>query len=1508
MKTRSLIETGMVHWRIVLTLCAVLVAFGAYSFLTMQRQEFPDFTIRQGIVVGVMPGATSKEVEERLTKPIETYLFSFNEVNKKKTYSVSREGQVVVFVELCDQIKGQEAPAFWAKLRHGLNELKAQKLPGQTLALLGNNDFGDTSAVLFTLVAEGRSPRELQKYMEVLESNLRRIDATSKLRSYGAQDEVIHITVSRDRLARYGVRPASVWATLQGLGAAPAPARLDADELEMPVHVSRVLRTEAELGETILLSIPAGPVVRLKDVAEIKREYSHDEASVRYNGKTALVLSIEMQSGNDITAFGDQVDRAIEQTRRELPPGVTIARVADQPHVVRKSVGHFLRDFGLAIAAVILVTALLLPFRVASVAAISIPVSVAITLAVLNALGVQLQTVSLAGLIVVLGMIVDNAIVVIDDHVDRLDRGMDPWTAAWQSARGLAIPVITATVAIILSYVPMPLFVTGTAGDFLGSLPLTVAVALVTSMLVALFLVPAMNALFIRRGLHHGPERRSLLDRLQGFYDRSLEAAFRHPVLTLGVGLAAVAAALLVAAKIPQEMFPKLDRNQFAVEVYLPNGRSLKQTDAVLRRLETELLQDKRVVNVTTFVGQSSPRFHTAYAPHMPARNYGQLLVNTVDDEATLAVLREYRQRFSGAIPEGWVRWKQLELNAANPVEVRLSGTDIAELKALASQIEAHARTIPGTTWVRNDYEDALAAVDVVPDADACARLGIPPAMLQMSLALGSQGFPVGTLWEDDYPVSVVLRDDAEAAAGIEGLRQQYVSSAIGGAAVPLEQLASLRPSWSEGAIVRRNGVRTLSISVDLGEGVLSSEVQKQLERYVSTIDLGTARVEYGGEKELAAEVFTPMTVSMVVSIGLIALVLLFQFQRFRKVLATMLAMPLSLLGAFLGLVAMGYPFGMTSFMGLIGLLGIVVRNGIILVTCAEDLRREQGLGAKEAALAAGKRRMRPIYLTTMAAAVGVVPMVLSRSTLWGPLGTVTCFGLLFALVLTLFVLPVAYWLLVKGEGSGKALPSAAASVVAMGIAVLSVGTPTAAHAQESAPEATVAAPANAKGPGPAATPGTSSPAAASSPHSLEDFKQLALKHNSSVRAARLEIEAAQETRKAAFTKYFPNVSTVAVGLVAAKPLVELKNPGGNLPVYNGDLSTLPTATEFAYMPPSTINAAQRLSIFVIQAVQPVYVGGRVVNGNRLAALGEDIARYQESLARRDAVAQTEEKYWRIQVLGEKRRTLDAAMALLEGLQKEVADAERAGLITRNDRLKVVLQRSELEANQQRLDNALRLSARDLRHHVGLPDGPELVLSDPLTAPQDPTSLQVQRERGIDRRTEIRLLESAVRAERLQTDLKRGEMLPSVSVGAAALRVDVQGLGGSAFNGVFFGLASVPISGIWEGWHEVASRRRHEEQAKQKLADVRELLALEIQNAWDELQAAWNAAAVTEEAVAQAEVNLEEASDRHRNGLVTLSDVLDAQVKLRQAQNARTDAWAENRLKHAAYLRAVGQE
>lgn len=1461
MKTEGgLVERAMVEWRIVVTLIVALVVVGAHALLTMPRQEFPEFTIRQGLVIGVMPGASPAEVEERLAQPVEDYLFTYGEVNKAKTYSESTHGRLVVHVELREEVKGADAPAFWAKLRHGLNELKDQELPPSVVALVGTNDFGDTSALLLAVTAPGRSPRDMEEYLDVLEKHLRRLPSTSKIKRVGVQEEVIRVTVSHERLARYGVRAPTLWATLQGLGQVPAAARLDTETLEMPVHVGNVLRSEQELGDTIVLARPDGANVRLRDVATITREYGHDDAVVLHDGETAVVVSVEMRKLDDIVGYGRKVDEAIAEAKRELPAGVEIWRVADQPLVVKHSVGHFLRDFCIAIVSVILVTMILLPLRVASVAAITIPICVFITLGVLNGLGVELQTVSLAGLIVVLGMVVDNAIVIIDDHVEKLDHGLDPWTAAWRSSRDLFAPVLTATVAIIMAYVPFSWFMTGMGGDFLASLPVTIAVALITSMVVAALLVPILSQRFVRTGLHRkegaGPAKATILDRLQRVYDSALEGAFRRPVLTVAVGVTSVAVAVALFLGTRQQLFPKVDRAQFSVEITLPPGRPLRETEAVARRVDLELRQDPRVVDVTAFVGTSSPRFHTLYEPRIPARHRAQLIVNTVSDEATIELIGELEPRLATSMPEGWIRFKQLDLqNSPAPVEARFSGDDRDALRVVAAQVAAQARTLANASWVRLDIEEPLPVVEVSPDQDALARLGLSPALLQATLASTSRsGFEIGGVWEGDYRVPIRLADDPLQAKTLEELKSQYVSSPLLAAAVPLDEIADVGPAWHDGTLVRRNGTPTITVRVDVRHGELASSVQEQLEKFVAgLVPLRDVTVTWGGEAQDMVEQYTPLTLSLLTSVAFIYLILLVQFRRHLKALVVMLTMPLSLLGATVGLQVTGYPFGFTAFMGVIGLMGVVVRNGIILVGYAEELR-EGGLGVREAAIAAGKRRMRPIFLTSAAAAVGVVPMIASRSTLWGPMGAVTCFGLLLSMVLTLLILPVMYWLIVRPRTATSG-PAAGAVAAALALFV-------------------------ALGVSPAHSQGT-----ADAPLSLAECRALAAGRNVEVERAGAALRAAEELRQAARTDYWPQADAFAGALNADSPFVSLGLPGGPQVAIGED----------SYM-------------VGMGAVQQVYAGGRIRNANRLADVGVLSATVQSRLARRDAALEAEAKYWLVVALAEKDRTLRAHQDMLAELEREASDAVASGFSTRNDLLEVSLERGRAEVQRLELESARRLAARDLRRFLGLPDSDEIVLAD--AAPPEPTRASADADAesaAPERRLEIQVLQSDVEAKRLHARLERSKGLPTVSLGVAAFRSDSSGLD-ARDEAIVFAAVRVPLTAAWKSKHEEAAAHEVQRAAELRLADARRLVAEEASKAWDDLDAAWSASQVADLGVEQAEVNFREERDRTDNGFGTRSDLLEAQVLLHQATDRRIDARIALVLSRSSYLRAIAAD
>lgn len=1006
----------MRYKQVTLVITGLLVLFGLYSLQNMPRAEDPKIEAPVALVYAFYPGADEIQMEKQVTDKVEQYLFSFEEVNKQKTKSQTKDGQVFITVELNTSVKDRKK--FWSTLQHGLNTVLRASIPSGVMGPIVNSNFGDVTAQIIALSSATRSYAELDQYLDRMEDVLKTIPEVSKINRSGGQRQQIKVTVDDSKLQQYGFDLGTVVRTLQSQNVTGYSGEMTISSNTIPVFTNSQYRNQDEIANQVVYTTPAGVIVRLKDIATIERGYEEESSFIRIGDNKVMLVSTEMQAGNNIVAFGKKVDEKLRELQKTFPDDVKIETIVSQPEVVDESISHFMVEFGMAIASVIIVVMLLIPFRMAAVSSVAAPIAILITFGVMNIIGVELHQVSLAALIIVLGMVVDNAIVVVDNYIEKLDEGITPWTGAWQAATQLSLPIFTATLAIIFAFAPLALFMNGIAKDFMASLPITVAVALISSMLVALFLTPYTCYVFIKKGLKHKisdrPPRKSLLDRLQNVFNACVEFCFLWPKATMLSAVAAVLLAFLVAGKIDQEFFPTSERNQFNIEVWLPEGTALQATEQTVRGVEAILKKDKRISSIASFIGTSSPRFQTSYAPEPPRRNFAQLFITTTGAKQTEEIVREYRPQFEGFVKDGYIRFRQLSFQEGSPIAVRVIGDNINDQKRVAGQIKQILEGARGTNWVRTDYENDYLAVSLKVKEDEASRLGIPNQVITQTLGAGLKGYAVSQLWEADKPVDIFLRLAPQNRSGVSELSEVHLTT-IYGTKAPLKEVAELTPSWHTGVIAHRNGLRTLTVLSEAQNGIRASAIIKQIQPLISKIKLPEGiSIEYGGDQESSTENTPGMLTSLAVSLILIFITLLFQFKSFGKTLIILATFPLSLLGAFLGLYLTGNPIGMTAFMGVISLIGIVVRNGIILVDYADELVLEHGYTIKAAALASAKRRMRPIFLTSSAAAVGVVPMILGKSPLWAPLGSVLAFGLIISMVLTLFVVPVLYYKFVR--------------------------------------------------------------------------------------------------------------------------------------------------------------------------------------------------------------------------------------------------------------------------------------------------------------------------------------------------------------------------------------------------------------------------------------------------------------------------------------------------------------
>ena len=1000
----------MRNFRITFLIVGSLFVFGIYALARIPKQEFPEYTIRQGVVVGVYPGATAEEVEEQLAKPLEQFLMTYKEVKRSKTTSTSQNGMCYVMVELNDDVNDKDE--VWSKVKHGLAAFKMQ-LPAGVAAVVTNDDFGDTSALLITLESDTRSYRELKGYMDDLSDRLRRIESVSNLRPYGVQQEQISVYADPERLAAYGIGEKTLSAALAAQGLTPLGGSVSNAETETPIHIAPSLAGEREVAEQIVWSDPEGHVLRVKDVARVVREYDDPDSYIRNNGHRCVLLSLEMQAGNNIVEYGREVDEVLHAfIEEELPADVSVQRIADQAKVVGDSVHSFLRDLFVAMAIIIVVMMLLFPLRSAIVAALTIPMSTFISVGMMYLCGIPLNTVTLAALVVVLGMIVDNSIVVIDGYLDYLGRGHSRWFAAVESAREFFPSLLLATICICMIFYPILFTMTGMMGDFLTWFPWTITINLMVSLLLAVMVIPFLEILIIPAVHVRRDGRRSFTDRVHDVYRRVLAWTFRHGWLTISLGAASVAVSLLIATQLKFRMVPFADRDQFAVEIYLRPDTPLERTGAVADSVYRALRADERVKSVTSFVGCSSPRFQMSYAPQIAGKNYAQFIVNTTSVGDTESILDEYADAWADRFPEAYVKFKQLDYQNVPSLEFRFYGSDIDSLRAAADRLMARMRQMPELQWVHTDYEDPRAIAEVRLDPVTASQLGITRTVVAANMALASGDVAVGSVWEGDYRLPVVLKRDARLGErSLSDIGDTYVSSPVPGVSVPLRQIADVEPAWSQSKIVHRNGMRCITVTADLKRGANAMRMTSRISRMLKDeIPLPPGvETELGGAHEFDAETLPPIAAGLSISLVIIFFFILVNFRKFGITLVVMASMSLCLFGAMVGLWIADFTIGLTSVLGFITLLGMIVRNVILMYQHAEDKRKVCHWSGKLAAYDAGKRRMVPIFLTTATTAVGVVPMMLGGSTFWAPVGVTIFAGGIGSLILVVTILPVLY-------------------------------------------------------------------------------------------------------------------------------------------------------------------------------------------------------------------------------------------------------------------------------------------------------------------------------------------------------------------------------------------------------------------------------------------------------------------------------------------------------------------
>ncbi|MDJ0522865.1 MAG: efflux RND transporter permease subunit [Planctomycetota bacterium] len=1050
------------------TIAVVLVSLflGLQTFSTMPRREDPEITIRSAIVITHWPGATAEKVEELVTDPIETAINQMSEVDT--IHSQSKTGMSVVTVDLIDTTPAREVDQAWDEMRNKIDAIHGDLPQGCGIPQV-NSDFGDVGAVCLTLyqrpvngaseIPEGSrlSWRQLEVLADQVETELKTIPTVAKIDKLGIQDEVIYLEVPSADWAKIDITEDHLAQLLDAQNIVAPGGQIDTGDSRYSVRPTGEFEAYRAMRDVVVGRHEDGLPVFLRDLPiQIERTFvDPPKPKFRFvhpdfTADRALLLAITMKSGENVVKMGESIRAKIAELKATtLPYDVELTQINDLPRQVGTLIEDFVSNLWQAIAIVLAVAFLMMGWRPALIMATAVPLSMVAAFTVVRMFGVELEQFSIASLIIALGMIVDNAIVVSDNSVRMIDEGLPRKQAVIKGATSLAIPIITSTLTTVAAFLPM-LTIEGSSGEYVRSLPIVVATTLLMSYLVAMLVTPIM-CFWLLKPTVKDAGRKTLVARLAGLFrrkkgeapvdERELEAkdgpsgydkfilwCLGHKGLTLGIAGAAFVASLQLVPLIGNQFFPMGDRDQFFVHVWLPEGSSIKKTEEICKQVEQRILDSRvtdiegrrvdRLAHITSMVGTGGPRLMLTSNPEQNFPNYAHMVVNTSDPTYSAPWVEEIKKAVVD-IPGARIDVRRFMLGppVKNPVEIRLIGDDADELRVKAEELIGIFRRTPGASDPQSNWRNPSYEVEVRIDPDAANLAGVTNMDVANTLNGLISGRRLTTYREGDHLVPVFLRMQDAERKRLSDLSRIYVNGRSG--KVPLSSLATLEPAWQPAVIARRDQRRTVTVGGQAQAGFLANQVstsmEADVEKLVATMSPGS-RWEYGGEMEESTKSQAQLSAAFGLSGLLILLVLISQYNSFAKPFIVLAAVPLSLIGALIGLFTTGWALGFMPMLGIISLAGVVINNAIILIDFIETGVRE-GKELRTAVAEAGRLRMKPILLTTLTTVGGMLPLALFAGPMWAGMAWAVIFGLALSTALTLLVIPTLYTLCVERFG-----------------------------------------------------------------------------------------------------------------------------------------------------------------------------------------------------------------------------------------------------------------------------------------------------------------------------------------------------------------------------------------------------------------------------------------------------------------------------------------------------------
>jgi len=1006
MKEFNLSEWALTHRAFTGFMMVLVLLGGIFAYSQLRQREDPEFTFRIMVIKTIYPGATAHEVEEQVTDRLERKIQELPNLDYLRSYS--KPGESVIFVAPREDTKPNDIPNLWYQVRKKVGDI-GMTLPPGIIGPFFNDEFGDTYTLLYAISGSGFSYAELKKLADAARQQILRLEDVEKVELIGVQDEKIYVEFSDKKLAQLKLDPSALAQALQAQNGMFPAGTLVSAQRDLPIRLTGQFNTVDEVANFPLRI--QDRTLRVADFAKVTRGYTDPpDSKMRFNGKEAIGLGVTINKRGDALKVGQALEQTMQQFESELPVGMDVEQVANQPKVVKMQMREFGSTFIEALASVLLVSFLSLGFRTGSVVALTVPLVLSATLLCMLLLGIDLHRISLSSLILALGLLVDDAMIAIEMMVRKLEEGWDRMRAATYAYRVTALPMLTGTLITIAGFLPVGL-AKSSAGEYTVAIFQVTGIALLLSWLGAVIFTPYLGLLLLKVDDTHTKPHHDLFD--TPFYNRLrrwVDSCVAHRKKVIMATVLLFGAGVVTLISVPEQFFPLSNRPEVIVDLWLPEGSSFAQTEAAAKRMEAMLAEDKDVINTATYIGSGSPRFFLLIVQQLANTNLAEFVVMTKDNIARERVMQRIRQTIASDFPE--VRGRVMRLNVGPPMDYplvfRVLGENPDIVRTIADQVTAVVRANPKAVDVNDDWHESRPSFCLMLDQDKARAVGVSTASLAQALQAHYTGLPIGQFREADKLIDIVWRAKERLRTATNELPDVMVQTA-NGQSVSLSQFVKIDTVFEDGVRWRRDRFPAISVRADVVDGALApdvaGEIIPQLKPLQDQLPPGYF-IETGAAKEDAwiAQKSILIWIPLVVIATLVLLMM--QLQNLSRAFLVFMTAPLGVIGAAFALKLFGMPFGFVALLGIIALAGMIMRNSVILVDQIEQ-DEKAGLATWNAIVESTVRRFRPIMLTAAAAILAMIP--LSRNDFFGPQAIAIMGGLTVATVLTVFFLPALY-------------------------------------------------------------------------------------------------------------------------------------------------------------------------------------------------------------------------------------------------------------------------------------------------------------------------------------------------------------------------------------------------------------------------------------------------------------------------------------------------------------------